>query len=94
MLRVTRHRSPDAEVRARAAKLLAKIEHDVLTRPTLVTLDVRDQTIGDAIKMLGEKNHFELSGELDDVREKLMIFNSIIMHSMQHHISRSPARST
>ncbi len=71
-LRLASRDSRDAEVRTRASRLIPKIEHDLLTRPTLVTLDVRDQTIGEAIKTLGEKYHFDLTGELDAVRENLL----------------------
>jgi hypothetical protein len=71
-LRAASRESRDAEVRSRAAKLLAKVEHDILTRPTMVTLDVRDRTVGEAIQALGETNHFDLSGDLDTVRENLL----------------------
>ncbi len=71
-LRKASRESRDAEVRDRAAKLLSQIEHDVLTHPTMVTLDVRNQAVGDAIKVLGEKNHFDLVGDLDAVRENLL----------------------
>ena len=82
--------SRDAEVRSRATKLLAAIEHDVLTRPTMVTLDVRDRTIGEVIKAIGEKNHFDLTGELDGVREKLL--REVTIHEETR--SRSLRRST
>ncbi len=71
-LRAAAHDSRDAEVRSRAAKLLARIEHEVLTRPTMVALDVRDQPVGEALKALAEKNQFDLAGELDDIRENLL----------------------
>ncbi len=70
-LRIASRDSRDAEVRTRAAKLLAKVEHDISTRPTLVTLDVRDQTVGDAIKALGQKHHFEMTGNLDELHDNL-----------------------
>ncbi len=71
-LRAAKRDSHDAEVRDRATKLMARIEHDVLTRPTMITLDVRDRTLGEVIKAIGEKNQFDLSGELDRVRENLL----------------------
>ncbi len=66
------HESSDAEIRGAASKLLAKIERSLLTSATMVKLDIRDQALGEAIKTLGEKNHFELAGDLDSLNERLM----------------------
>jgi hypothetical protein len=66
------HNSNDAEIRGTASKLLAKIERSLLTSATMVKLDIRDQAFGEAIKALGEKNHFELVGDLDSLNERLM----------------------
>jgi hypothetical protein len=71
-LRAAGRESRDAEIRSRAAALAARVEHDILTRPTMVTLDVRDRTVGEAIKALGDENHFDLTGELDGVRDNLL----------------------
>jgi hypothetical protein len=71
-LRMAGHEADDTAVRTGASKLVAKIEHDLLTKPTLVTLDVRDQVLGEAIKSLGDRNNFGLVGDLDEVREKLL----------------------
>jgi hypothetical protein len=71
-LRTASHEAGAAAVRTGASKLVAKIEHDLLTRPTLVTLDVRDQSLGETIKSLGDRNNFGLVGDLDEVRERLL----------------------
>jgi hypothetical protein len=70
-LRAASSDSRDAEVRSRAARVLAKVEHDLLTRPTMVTLDMRDRTIGEAIKGLGAQNRFNAFGDLDNLSDNL-----------------------
>ena len=61
----------DPEVRERAVKLLAKIESNVLTRPTLVTLDIRNQKVGEALSSLGQQYNFRIIVGDDDLQENL-----------------------
>jgi hypothetical protein len=45
----------DAEVQVRAEALLERIENGLLTRPTLVRLDVRDRPLSEVLREVGEQ---------------------------------------
>src|SRR4051812_47892529 len=45
----------DAEVRARAAALLERVESELMVRPTLVRLDYRDRPLAEVVKDLGRQ---------------------------------------
>jgi len=53
--------SEDAEVRSRATTLLARIENDLMVRPTMVSLDFRDVPLSRAIAVLAERGQAGLS---------------------------------
>ena len=57
--------SRDPEVRSRASALLAKIESDLMTRPTLVALDFEGRPLEEVVRILGERADIALSLEVN-----------------------------
>ena len=51
----------DPEVRARAAVLVEKTEALLLTQPTLVTLDIKDRPLTEAVEVIGEQAGIKLA---------------------------------
>ena len=51
----------DPEVRARAAALVEKTEALLLTQPTLVTLDIKDRPLTEAVEAIGEQAGIKLA---------------------------------
>ena len=59
--------SRDPEVRSRAAALLARIDSDLMTRPTLVALDFEDRPLEEVVRVLGERGEASLSLEVNNL---------------------------
>lgn len=70
--------SRDAEVRSRVQALIAKIEGALLTQPTLVTLDYRDQPLAEVVK-----------GISDDAGIKMAIFPEQLQAMHQRRVTLS-----
>jgi hypothetical protein len=56
--------STEQQARERFNDLIARVEARLLARPTMVTLDVDDRPLGDAVQALATRSSFSLS--LDD----------------------------
>lgn len=53
--------SRDMEIRTRAASLLQRIERSLLTQPTLVWLDFKDQSLADVVKTLSQRSGMKIA---------------------------------
>jgi hypothetical protein len=51
----TARTGPDAEIRSRATELVERIENELMIRPTMVTLDFRDEPLSQVIAKLAER---------------------------------------